>query len=617
MKGSQLKKILTFICIWNVLSVCGLSAGIIQDAVLEESIIKYFPDGKVSMTNLRNLKELEVENKKIASLEGLSHCSNLEKITFIGCGIEDISALSSLKKLKYLDINNNPVKSIEPLRKLANLELLRIARFETNSLSALSNLNNLKELSISSDSISDISLLSKLKNLEILRLGLMPLHDISPISDMQNLRVLTVVMCNIEDIEAVDNLANIEELHLRFNNINDIKPIANLHKLQKLKLTSNCISDISPLTKLCNLQEIDLEKNPLSDTYPKFKEIIISNNPNVKIADEQLIICRNLQVAPNGEFVSLLTGLFAGYNVMDISSGRLQIVNSQNGNVHSVNNVGNVVVSCWSHNENNISLYFAAENDLSKKVTNIRRCCFQDDGSWIVDDNFNLEFEAFLISGISVSPGGKHILASKWNGNMLNRIDSLLVWNNSKKEFTDTNLFITPRYGEPQWLSKEIVLVLNYDNLLQITLNSDGEIVERSILKSCQLLFAMINSKPVYASDYQIYYGEQLICPTKGVIRVFVYDNHIAFVKKDKIDLYDINTQKMRTIKLEQAFVTDGYNGLTKRFYGLYKATLPQPEKNDNIFAVNSYDGNDWELFYDIKKSYPKDAAAYWQVSAD
>ena len=168
------------------------------------------------LSHLSKLQILILENNKISTIrsEDLSNLENLKYLNLSGNELTEIKGLDQLSKLKYLDLSNNNISQINGLKKLVNLQILNLSRnkiVDVNSKDFLS-FDKLKELYLSQNQIQDIGAsIKELGNLEIL--------------DLSNNKISKIPMLN--------NLKKLKRLYLDKNLITEIK---NLHVLEKPKL---------------------------------------------------------------------------------------------------------------------------------------------------------------------------------------------------------------------------------------------------------------------------------------------------------------------------------------------------------------------------------------------
>lgn len=109
------------------------------------------------IAELPKLKNLKIRGIKLKSLEFLKEL-NLESLSILWCGMNDLSLLSEFKSLKYLELwRIMKLEDISFLSELSNLEKL-----------VLQDLNHIHEL-------PDLSLCHRLKEIQLINI---PIHFI-------------------------------------------------------------------------------------------------------------------------------------------------------------------------------------------------------------------------------------------------------------------------------------------------------------------------------------------------------------------------------------------------------------------------------------------------------
>lgn len=215
--------------------------------------------GSLSVTDLAQVTKLEVNDKKISSLEGLQYLINLERLSASDNSITDITPLRNLIKLRSLALNNNKIKDITPLTSLKNLFLLNLAQNEISDIGALRNLPELTYLYLYSNKISDIGILPGLSKLTSLSLGSNRITDIASLRKLENLESLTLYNNLIMDATPVQSLKNLKELHIAGTQINNLSFVSSLPNLNKLYAYNIAVLDLTPLKGAGSLKELYLD----------------------------------------------------------------------------------------------------------------------------------------------------------------------------------------------------------------------------------------------------------------------------------------------------------------------------------------------------------------------
>ncbi len=216
------------------------------------------------ISELTNLKELNLSFNSMYDITPISELTNLTKLNLNDSVIEDITPLSGLKNLTCLGLNHAFLDDIELLAEFKNLTKLELGRCDSiNDITPLSGLGRMTYLDLSETSVKDITPLKGLVNLTSLIMYNNNISDISPLAGLVNLTELNLNSNNISDISALAGLVNLTDLDLESNNISDISALAGLVDLTRLCLCSNNISDISALLGLVNLRELTIYDNKI------------------------------------------------------------------------------------------------------------------------------------------------------------------------------------------------------------------------------------------------------------------------------------------------------------------------------------------------------------------
>ena len=143
-----------FHCVYFIWSYSPNS--IIPNKLLEKAVREQIgkPIGKITPDDCLGVVELKLTfwNFSFKSmpidLEGLQYFIDLEVLYCKTGSVSDISALSNLRKLRELDLEFNKISDLTPLSELKNLEVLKLYNNRIRDLTPLASLTNLKELVI-------------------------------------------------------------------------------------------------------------------------------------------------------------------------------------------------------------------------------------------------------------------------------------------------------------------------------------------------------------------------------------------------------------------------------------------------------------------------------------
>ena len=134
---------------------------------------------------------------------------------------------------------------------------------------------------------------TKLIDLYILNLSFNKLSEINDVNYFENLKELYINNNKIEDISFCENLPNLLILNAENNNIINITSLNICSKLKTLKLSSNNIrylnSTLRTIKNLKKLEDFSIKQNPFLSELFSYREYFISNYPNIKIFDGEIL----------------------------------------------------------------------------------------------------------------------------------------------------------------------------------------------------------------------------------------------------------------------------------------------------------------------------------------
>ncbi len=257
-------------------------------------VLDLFNNQVADISPLANLTSLDEVNIRANNISDISALSNKPILTMLYASYNQITdvRLSNLPNLKMLELDMNKIRDISALAAFTKLELADLSMNEISDISPLSGLTKLEYLYLYDNKIDNITPLAGLTKLIVLELGKNRIRNTTPIAGLNGLSELGLSDNPLGNVEAIQSLTNLTGLSLANNNISDIRFIGNLSKLTALNLEKNKITDISPLGSLKNLRELFLQGNMFKDasilsTLPKLTRLNLehaitsSNGPAV------------------------------------------------------------------------------------------------------------------------------------------------------------------------------------------------------------------------------------------------------------------------------------------------------------------------------------------------
>jgi len=217
------------------------------DQNLEEALREVLnkPEEPILESDMLDLAKLDLNDKKIVSLEGLEYAENLERLDLANNQLSDISVLEYLVKLKKLQLEGNQIDDISALGTLVDLEEIFIAR----------------------NKITDINVLSTLEKLTVLDLEDNQLQDILVLGNMHSLKKLWLCHNDISDLTVLAELVELEWLYFENNRATDLSVLEGLEGLKRLSFKGNQVEDITPLVQNKGLgsgDRLDMRSNLLN-----------------------------------------------------------------------------------------------------------------------------------------------------------------------------------------------------------------------------------------------------------------------------------------------------------------------------------------------------------------
>lgn len=288
------------------------------------------PKGKIHLSDVINLKVLDIVGQGVSSLKGVEELKNLEKLGLFANRIDasQLKYINNLTKLKSLDLADNKLYEIpkgsfdnlenleelvldnteistldkDMMSKLVNLRDLLIEEnkftnldflegtksiknflFRDNKITDIKGIRNNKNLEMfwgTGNMVSDISVLSGQKELNYFSMADNNITDISPLKDSNKLENVYLSKNKITNIDALKGKTFIKSMELDHNMITDVSALKDLENLERLYLNDNKITSFEPLSGLVNLRVLYLKNNATKD-YSPLKGII----KNIKSKD--------------------------------------------------------------------------------------------------------------------------------------------------------------------------------------------------------------------------------------------------------------------------------------------------------------------------------------------
>lgn len=271
---------------------------IFEDPAVTKAVRKAVdrPKGDIMLSDVINLKNLEIIGQGVKSLKGVEQLKNLEKLGLYANNIKggQLMYVKDLTQLKSLDLAENKLLEIPngAFDNLVNLEELvldhtGINTLDKNMMSKLVSLRDLlieengftnldfledntsiKNILFRENKIKDISGVRNNKNLEMFWGGDNEVSDISVLKGQKELNYFSMKNNKISDISALKDSTKLTNVYLSKNQITDISALEGKSFIKSMELDHNKISNIEPLKGLTNLERLYINDNQIRSFEP-------------------------------------------------------------------------------------------------------------------------------------------------------------------------------------------------------------------------------------------------------------------------------------------------------------------------------------------------------------
>ncbi len=241
--------------------------------------------------------------------------STFRKIEFLDVSnnliITNLEPLSELGELREIDIRNTLISDLGPLRNLKNLEKLNCSGSAVTELSPIKYLSSLDEINLSKTALAEIETLGGLISLTKIDISSSRVVDLEPLSKLENLTQLDLSNTNINNLSPLVRLGKLSDFNISSTQVTSLASIDSLTSIQHLNIDSTKISDLSPLKGYKNLAVLQANNTRISSLAP------LSDKPELKI-----IYCNNTGVNLNeaNGFMDANPGTLVIYNSYELES---------------------------------------------------------------------------------------------------------------------------------------------------------------------------------------------------------------------------------------------------------------------------------------------------------
>jgi internalin A len=158
-----------------------------------EAVDTDFLDVKI-IANLQSLRSLDLQSTEITDIRALALLVNLEHlgISDVVLSDNDLKSITKLRNLSSISLDNTAILDISPFLKLRNLSKLSISNCELFDIEPITGLSNLQELSLTKTKISNYTPILSLPKLQFLHLSNITSGNIPRLIQLKTLKKLTI-----------------------------------------------------------------------------------------------------------------------------------------------------------------------------------------------------------------------------------------------------------------------------------------------------------------------------------------------------------------------------------------------------------------------------------------
>lgn len=265
-------------------------------------------------SDMLELKELDIERKRIKDLKGLETAINLETLYASSNAIEDITPLSTLSSLQSLYLDGNPIKDFTPLKSMTTLTGLNLSNTGIQDLSVLANMQKLVDLALDENHLVSLSTLPVLESLIYLSLVGNELKNLNGIEKVKQVESLYIDTNPVESLIGIEQLSNLKDLSASQTSIYQIDSLLDLPNLEFVSIYANENLDLtegSPSREVIQQLEdrgiyVDYEYTD-SEWFELYVSSITEHSMNLTIDYYGEKVIQKYEVLVNGKLSQTLT----------------------------------------------------------------------------------------------------------------------------------------------------------------------------------------------------------------------------------------------------------------------------------------------------------------------
>lgn len=256
-----------------------------------------------ALSELRDLKHLDISNTAITDLAPISNVTLLESLSIAHTPTSDIQFIKYSDRLKYLDISHTQVENINELLNLKSLIAVKAENTPIQSFAVLNEFKNLIELDLTESGFNNVENIKELSKLEKLDLSKNYILNFSALSELTSLKNLDLSGTNFQDLSPISGMAQLELLDITGTAVADLAPLQNLKSLKKVAADQTKISPLDANDFVRSNPEIllihhvkDLESwwqglsSPWKEALKNANPSIRNDNPSVEILTQAVTV---------------------------------------------------------------------------------------------------------------------------------------------------------------------------------------------------------------------------------------------------------------------------------------------------------------------------------------
>lgn len=295
--------------------------------------IQYEGEDYITKNVISNIKNLDLSNSNITSIEGIEIFENATTINLSNNKITNIEPLTKLNSLTSIDLSNNNITDISPFSniKTKSLATIKLANNKIKDVSVLSNIQNESALYLDISNNQNVVGVEQINNISTLDISGCNITDLSKLQGCEKLVSLKVA--NTPGIKEIQNLPeNLNELDISNCNIDEIPVLKN--NIYSLNISKNNITTLEGVQNYKNLNYIDISENPIKD-WTSLKVFSKENlNPNeYGEGDVTKIVANNCSI----EDITIFNGINIPV-MLELKDNNIENVSElRNKNIYSIN----------------------------------------------------------------------------------------------------------------------------------------------------------------------------------------------------------------------------------------------------------------------------------------